>query len=181
MSYTVKVNGNILPEVYSDTDIRGYAPAWREYKADVRVALSGTHMYVSLAKFLGEPEPPPSPRPQPAPAYAPPVQPGYAPPVQSGYAPPHTGYAPPVQPGYAPSPGGYVQPKQFKYIPPPEDTGYQSSPMAGDSSVFKIIGYLCLFAFIGSLAMIGGFSLGPRSFAFALISFVLGLYRLAKS
>ncbi len=172
MSYNVKVNGNILPQTYSDTDIRGYAPAWREYKADVQVALSGTHMYVSLAKFLGEPEPPqPSPRPVPA----------YAPPVQTGYAPPPSAYAPPVQAGYAPSPGGYVQPKQFKYIPPPEDTGYQSSPMAGDSSVFKIIGYLCLFAFIGSLAMIGGFSIGPRSFAFALISFVLGLYRLAKS
>lgn len=179
MSYTVKVNGNILPEVYSDTDIRGYAPAWREYKADVQVALSGTHMYVSLAKFLGEPEPPPTPRP--APAYAPPVQTGYTPPAQPVSPPTTTGYAPPVQPGHPPSAGGYMQPKQFKYIPPPEDTGYQSSPMAGDTNVLKVIGYLCLFAFIGTLVMVGGFSIGPRSFAFALISFVLAVYRLAKS
>lgn len=59
MSYHVKVNGNILPELYTEASIRGYAAAWREYRADVQVAMGGTSAFVPLSRFLGEPPHPP--------------------------------------------------------------------------------------------------------------------------
>lgn len=65
MRYYVKVNGNVLEETYPVEDIQGYAPAWREYQAEVEVASDGNGPFISLARFLGEPEPPAGPPPPP--------------------------------------------------------------------------------------------------------------------
>lgn len=109
MSYQVKVNGNVLPESYTADAIRGYAPAWREYRAEVEVALSGTGAFVSLARFLGEPEPPRPPVSGPLPyPYAPPSPPAMfvPPPMQGG----PTGELPNPGRGGDARPAGFVAP-----------------------------------------------------------------------
>ncbi len=133
MSYNVKVNGKVLPELYSEQDIRGYASAWREYKADVQVALSGTHLFMSLAKFLGEPEAP----------SAPPQFPPSGPLPPPAYTPPPSGYLPPPRPAYTPPPsfGG----PGYSPGPPP---GNLKSGMAVTGMIFGILG-ICGFLTCG--------------------------------
>ncbi len=81
MRYYVKVNGNVLEETYAAEEIQGYAPAWREYQADVEVADSPTGPFATLALFLGEAESPVPPFPEPAaPVIAPPAS---APPIRT--------------------------------------------------------------------------------------------------
>lgn len=65
MRYYVKVNGNVLEETYPADEIQGYAPAWREYQAEVEVASDWNGPFISLGQFLGEPEPPPAVLPPP--------------------------------------------------------------------------------------------------------------------
>ncbi len=79
MSYHVKVNGNVLPELYTEESIRGYAAAWREYRAEVHVAMSGTQAFVPLSRFLGEPPHPPVSAPLPPPNYPPQPAAGFGP------------------------------------------------------------------------------------------------------
>lgn len=136
MSYNVKVNGNVLPELYTEEAIRGYAAAWREYRAEVQVALSGTHAYVSLARFLGEPE-------APRPASGPLLPPAYAPPQSPGFVPPPTPTGP-----FGPGHPGATSAPPTGFMPPPIQSGNQgvhpgltSSAPAGFVAPFSSTGF----------------------------------------
>ncbi len=146
MRYHVKVNDYVLEEVYAEADIRGYAPGWREYQADVEVAPEGTQEFISLARFLGEPEPPPVPALPPG-VELPPVQ-AYQPeppPVQyqSDFPPPPgQEYG---QPGF---PGGW----EGDYKPPSKT----SMGLLGVG--LGIVGLFCVpfFHIFGTIVSLGG-------------------------
>jgi type II secretory pathway pseudopilin PulG len=151
MSYNVKVNGSVLPELYTDESIRGYAPAWKAYNAEVEVALSGTHTYVSLAKFLGEPEPPKAPSapiPPPPPSYSPPSYPppSFAPPSTGGFVPPPVPSGPVLPPtGMTPFGSTGFQPiGQPQGMRPPQNAHLKSG-MAVTGLTFGILSFFGMF------------------------------------